>query len=670
MTSIIISLILCLSIIVGIGEARILNVPEEYQTIQAGIDSAEDGDTVLVDPGVYPETVTIRTDNIVLGSLILTTNDPAYIDSTIIDGEERRPCLIVRAEANDNGLVRGFTILNGSNAIEGTGIRTENGTFEDMFVAGCVTEMQINGGAVYVAPGAAATLRRCRIIANGFRDGQRSRRGGGVCVGNLGGIPANAIIEDSEIRDNQANVGGGIYIFQNSVLTARRVLIAGNISAAFAGGAFLNNGSTALFENVTFTDNSPLNDSISVITAWSRNLVLRNTICYGNATPYFGIYGTCDVDYSDIAGGDAVFVIGQGVNFDYGQNNIDADPLFRDAENGDYRLTVDSPCIDTGDPNSPEDPDGSRADMGVFPFQANESPEILRQIDDVVVEEDCGYVVIADLDTVFSDPDGDTLSYSVEVSDQLNLTIDEEGVLGLEPAPNFFGDSLFVVVYACDNEDTVSFYFMVTVNPINDSPLLFHLIAPSDSLVASHDTLLTFVWEQAIDVEGDSLSYFLMFQNDMMDAFPFKVDDTTMTVAVDSIFQLGQEIIWWVAAYDSLHQHLASSIEKFTLFAPLVVSNPKLSAGSFQLFSAFPNPFNSTTRIRFTTGSQAAPTWLAVYGIDGRLVVDLLDRQGRLSYGSGEHSVVWNAEGLPGGIYLIRLESGNEVRTIKTLLMK
>lgn len=44
-----------------------------------------------------------------------------------------------------------------------------------------------------------------------------------------------------------------------------------------------------------------------------------------------------------------------------GWGNIYGDPMFADQY---YRLMATSPCIDTGDPSSPLDPDGTRADMG------------------------------------------------------------------------------------------------------------------------------------------------------------------------------------------------------------------------------------------------------------------------------------------------------------------
>jgi hypothetical protein len=52
-----------------------------------------------------------------------------------------------------------------------------------------------------------------------------------------------------------------------------------------------------------------------------------------------------------------------------GTENLMVDPLFVDAAAHDFHLRIGSPCIDTGDPAFPVDADGSRADIGLYPFE-------------------------------------------------------------------------------------------------------------------------------------------------------------------------------------------------------------------------------------------------------------------------------------------------------------
>lgn len=90
-----------------------------------------------------------------------------------------------------------------------------------------------------------------------------------------------------------------------------------------------------------------------------------------------------------------------------------------------------------------------------------------------------------------------------------------------------------------------------------------------------------------------------------------------------------------------------------------------VTPGSFDLLSAYPNPFNSTVQLSFSLNANVNAR-LAIYNVSGREVAVIGD--GKLS--AGVHNVTWNAQDLPGGIYFARLTVGNESRILKLVYMK
>lgn len=114
------------------------------------------------------------------------------------------------------------------------------------------------------------------------------------------------------------------------------------------------------------------NSGIGIFAQADSSVNIYNNIITGNsgggiyldsAGPYFSY--DISLSYNNVW--DNFFWNYQGV--EPGVGSISEDPLF--IGNGDYHLTQDSPCIDTGAPWSPLDPDSTIADMGCYYFDPN-----------------------------------------------------------------------------------------------------------------------------------------------------------------------------------------------------------------------------------------------------------------------------------------------------------
>ncbi len=86
---------------------------------------------------------------------------------------------------------------------------------------------------------------------------------------------------------------------------------------------------------------------------------------------------------------------------------------------------------------------------------------------------------------------------------------------------------------------------------------------------------------------------------------------------------------------------------------------------AFALHGNFPNPFSGQTTIRYEL-PQAGPVRLAVYDLLGRRVAVLVDE----AQEGGRKEVVFNASGLPSGVYFVRLQAGARVLTQRMAVVR
>jgi len=86
---------------------------------------------------------------------------------------------------------------------------------------------------------------------------------------------------------------------------------------------------------------------------------------------------------------------------------------------------------------------------------------------------------------------------------------------------------------------------------------------------------------------------------------------------------------------------------------------------SLSLEQNYPNPFNPVTTIEFSL-PRSDYVMLKVYNTLGEEVAPLVKQ----NFAAGTHQVVWDAKGMPSGIYFYRLQAGDFVQTRKLVLVR
>ena len=83
------------------------------------------------------------------------------------------------------------------------------------------------------------------------------------------------------------------------------------------------------------------------------------------------------------------------------------------------------------------------------------------------------------------------------------------------------------------------------------------------------------------------------------------------------------------------------------------------------LLQNYPNPFNTSTTLSYMQ-PQSGPVSIAIYNLLGQRVATIFDGEKQ----AGRHTITWDAEGFPTGVYFARLEAGKYSDNIKMVLLK
>ncbi|QDU66198.1 right-handed parallel beta-helix repeat-containing protein [Engelhardtia mirabilis] len=344
------------------GAADLLVVPG--QSVQAAIDAASPGDRVLVQPGVY-------TGQIDFSGKAIEVLGLGGAAATTLDGGGAGPVVRFQPGQGTDARLAGFTVTGGFASLGAGGINAGGATptVEDCIVRGnggkfgggisgnpILTRCSIlqnsasltHGGGVYGAP----QMTECIVADNTASSAQ----GGGLYLTGGSASIVDCVIASNRIVFGDPAKGAGVAVHSSAQVLLKGCLIVenvgfGNVFGSYAGGVWATSGTT--IEGCTIVGNSASANKAEAGGIWGA-AVVRNSIVRDNLPDQLGVDPV--VTWSDVAGGAA------------GIGNFDADPQFADAlDSADLHLRATSPCIDAGDPTA-LDPDGSRADVGAFPF--------------------------------------------------------------------------------------------------------------------------------------------------------------------------------------------------------------------------------------------------------------------------------------------------------------
>ena len=394
------ALLLCLLSASALAQTTI-HIPADQPTIQAGINAAHNGDTVLVSPGTYLEHIDFS------GKLITVTSTDGPARTTI-DGQLAPGVATVSFHGSETSasVLSGFTITGGGyetfaassyGGIHVTGTARPK-ILHNTIVGNQCDDIAIIFTAAWVEDNDLTSLSN---VAPGgtnycsFPGGMEIRGASGTTIvgntfenlvsnGDAGGITVWAT-EDVRIlknifRNNQGGNSGGIVLWNADQITVSGNLFYGNRAVdgwlgsggaiglhppessagptigAITNNTFYGNSNSARTADGEEASDVGLDANLGQY-AFVNNIVVGNSsvlpaVVCGESYNYLS-YTPLVIDHNDIinvGGGPRYGGACPDQTSTYG--NISADPLFAQPSNGDFTLRSGSPAIDAGNNNA------------------------------------------------------------------------------------------------------------------------------------------------------------------------------------------------------------------------------------------------------------------------------------------------------------------------------
>jgi parallel beta-helix repeat protein/YD repeat-containing protein len=386
-----------------------IHVPADVATIQAAINAANNGDTVLVSAGTYKENINFNGKAITVTSM----NGAA---TTIIDGGAIDSVVTFRTSEGSGSVLNGFTITNGFSNFNKPNFGDGGGVFignaSPTVTNNVITKNQACEGLGVFINGGSALIQGNVISSNTAAGCSGGIGGGGIAIL----APSTAQIIGNTITNNIMTIsglnGGGLSLFA----AGSPVLLNNIISNNTQFGIAMVNGSTPQVVQNLIINNT--GGGITTSASGTGMLYLNNTIAdnlgqtsfianFGLASAIGGSFPTDAVLQNNLLiatpGQPAVFCSSAlpagfvandvfssgGTAFDPSctsqtgsQGNVSSDPLFVDPAVDNYHLQTTSPAIDAGNSTTPiplptTDLDGNprvfsaTVDIGAFEFQGD-----------------------------------------------------------------------------------------------------------------------------------------------------------------------------------------------------------------------------------------------------------------------------------------------------------